>query len=150
MLDFNTLRPRQNGRLFADDIFKRILLNETIRISTQNSLKFIPKGLINNNPALVQIMAWRRPGDKPLFEPIMVTLLTHICVTRPQWVNPLWSSEAMWWHRSASAFSQLLAFCLMAPNNTWIDANLSKVKSSDIHPMAISHELPQPSITISS
>ena len=36
---------------------------------------------------LVQIMAWRRPGDKPWFEPMMVSLLTHICVTRPQWVN---------------------------------------------------------------
>ena len=38
-------------------------------------------------PALVQIMAWRRPGDKPLSEPMMVSLLTHICVTRPQWVK---------------------------------------------------------------
>ena len=35
---------------------------------------------------LVQIMAWRRPGDKPLSEPMMVSLLTQICVTRPQWV----------------------------------------------------------------
>ena len=32
-------------------------------------------------------MAWRRPGDKPLSEPMMDSLLTHICVTRPQWVN---------------------------------------------------------------
>ena len=32
-------------------------------------------------------MAWRRPGDKPLSEPMMVSLLTHICVTRPQWVK---------------------------------------------------------------
>ena len=32
-------------------------------------------------------MAWRLPGDKTLSEPIMVSLLTHICVTRPQWVN---------------------------------------------------------------
>ena len=31
-------------------------------------------------------MTWRRPGDKPLSEPMMVCLLTHICVTRPQWV----------------------------------------------------------------
>ena len=52
------------------------------------SLKFVPKGRINNIPALVQIMAWRRPGDKPLSEPMMVSLPTHICVTRPQWVNP--------------------------------------------------------------
>ena len=36
----------------------------------------------------VQIIAWRRSGDKPLSESMMVTLLTHICVTRPQGVNP--------------------------------------------------------------
>ena len=45
------------------------------------------KGPINNIPALVQIMAWRRPGDKPLSEPMMVRLPTHICDTRPQWVK---------------------------------------------------------------
>ena len=83
----NTLRPRQNGRRFADDTFKRIFFNENIRILIKISLKFVPKGPINNNPTLVQIMAWRRPGDKPLSEPMMVNLLTHICVTRPQWVN---------------------------------------------------------------
>ena len=32
-------------------------------------------------------MAWRRPGDKPLSEPMLVSLLKHIYVTRPQWVN---------------------------------------------------------------
>ena len=83
----NTLRPGQNGRRFADDTFKRIFLNENFRILIKISLKFVPKGPINNNPALVQIMAWRRPGDKPLSEPMMVCSPTHICVTRPQWVN---------------------------------------------------------------
>ena len=83
----NTLRPRQNGRHLADDTFKRIFLNENVRISIKISLKFVPKGQINNIPALVQIMAWRRPGDKPLSEPMMVRLLTHIGVTRPQWVK---------------------------------------------------------------
>ena len=86
---FNSLRPRQNGRRFADDTFKRIFLNENVRISIKISLKFVPKGPINNNPALVQIMAWRRPGDKPLSESMLVRLPTHICVTRPQWVNTL-------------------------------------------------------------
>ena len=38
-------------------------------------------------------MAWRRPGDKPLSEPVMVSLLTHICVTRPQWVNVWFRSK---------------------------------------------------------
>ena len=50
---FNTLRPRQNGRHFADDTFKRIFLNEDVRISIKISLKFVPKGPINNIPALV-------------------------------------------------------------------------------------------------
>ena len=85
--NINTLRPRQNGRRFADDTLKHIFFNENVRISIKISLKFFPQGPINNNPALVQIMAWRRSGDKPLSEPMMVNLLMHICVTRPQWVN---------------------------------------------------------------
>ena len=83
----NTLRPRQNGRHFTDDTFKPIFLNESGWISIKISLNFVPKVPINNIPALVQIMAWHRPGDKPLSEPVMVNLLTHICVTRPQWVK---------------------------------------------------------------
>ena len=85
----NTLRPRQNGHHFADDIFKCIFLNENIWILIKISLKFVPKSPINNIPALVQIMAWRRSGDKPLSEPIMIGLPMHICFTRPQWVNQI-------------------------------------------------------------
>ena len=86
-LNVNTLRPKQNGRHFSDDMFKCIFLNENVWIPIEISLKFVPKGSINNNPALFQIMAWCRPGDKPLSEPMMVSLPTHICVTRPQWVK---------------------------------------------------------------
>ena len=119
LLAFNTLRPRRNGRHFADDIFKCIFLNENVWIPFKISLKFVPKGAINNIPALVQIMAWRRSGDKPLSEPMMVGLPTHICVTRPQWVNarnllvtkrpinPLWPSDTIWWHRSRSTLAQV-------------------------------------------
>ena len=32
-------------------------------------------------------MAWHRSGDKPLSEPLMVSLPTHICVTQPKWVK---------------------------------------------------------------
>ena len=86
-VDVNTLRLKQNGRHFADDTFKLIFLDENIRISFKISLKFVPKCPINNIPTSVQIMAWRRPGDKPLSELMMVRSLTHICDTRPQWVN---------------------------------------------------------------
>ena len=85
----DTLRPRQNRRHFADDIFKCILLNENVWIPIKISLKFVPQGPINNIPSLVQTMAWRRPGDKPLSGPMIGRLQTHICVTRPEWVNCL-------------------------------------------------------------
>ena len=68
-----TLGLGQNGRHFPDDIFKCILLNENIWISIEISLKFVLRGPFNNIPALVQIM--------------MFSLLTHICVTQPQWVK---------------------------------------------------------------
>ena len=83
----NTLKSRQNGHHFADDIFMCIFLNENVWIRIKISLKFVPKSPINNIPALVQIMAWRRPGNKPLFEPMMAILPMHICVIRPQWVQ---------------------------------------------------------------
>ena len=83
-MNINALRPRPNRRHFADDIFKCIFENENVWISLKISRKFVPDVRINNIPALVQIMAWRRPGDKPLSESIMVRLPTHICVTRPQ------------------------------------------------------------------
>ena len=53
----------------ADDIFKLIFFNENIWILIKISLKFVPKGPIKNNTALVQVMACRRFGDKPLSEP---------------------------------------------------------------------------------
>ena len=84
-------------------------------------------------------MVWRRPGDKPLSEPMVVSLLTHICVARPEWVkteNILqnktksreqyiytlmyvlpwhWSCflacHAPWWRHQVETFSALLALC---------------------------------------
>ena len=83
----NTLSPRQNGRHFPDNIFKCIFLNENVWIPIKISLNFACKGSISNIPALIQIMTLGRPGDKPLSEPVMVGLRTHICITRPQCVN---------------------------------------------------------------
>ena len=98
---FNILRPRQNGCHFPDDILKCIFFDENVLISIKISPKFVPKSPINNFPALVQIMAWHRSGDKPLSETMLAGLLTHICVTRPQWVN-----------RFSSNFSGCQLFCI--------------------------------------
>ena len=60
----------------ADDTFKRKFVNENVLILIKVSLKFVPKGPINNIPALVKIMAWCLPGDKPFSEPMMTRLVT--------------------------------------------------------------------------
>ena len=68
----STLRPRQNGRHFSADTFKCIFVNENVPISIKISLKYVPKSSANNMPALVQTMAWRLAGRKPLSEPMVV------------------------------------------------------------------------------
>ena len=80
----------------ADDTFERIFMNENAWILIKISLMFVPKGPITNIPALVQMMAWRRPGAKPLSELMMVSLPTHTRVSRPQWVKYI-HIESMWY-----------------------------------------------------
>ena len=85
-LCLNTLGLRRNRRHFAD-IFKCIFLNENVWILIKISLEFAPRVRIDSIPAMVQIMALCRPGDKSLSEPMVVRLSPHICVTRPRWAN---------------------------------------------------------------
>ena len=66
----NSSPPGQHARHFVADIFRCIFVNEKLHF-IKISLKFIPRGPINNILTLVT-------GDKPLSEPMMVSLLTHI------------------------------------------------------------------------
>ena len=76
-IDFiNTWRPRQNCRHFADDIFKCIIVNKNASISIKVSLKFV-----------LRVQLTIHIGAKPFSEPITVSSLRNICVTRPQWVK---------------------------------------------------------------
>ena len=92
-----------------DSVSQRMLSNMSswmkLRISIKVSLQFSPKGLIDNIPALVQIMAWHRPCDKPLSETVVVSLLTYVCATRPQWVYVIYKKckvvlweQILYWH----------------------------------------------------
>ena len=83
---YKTLRPRQSGHLFPDNIFKSIFLKEYVWISIDFSLMFVPKGPIDNIPALVQIMACRRIDDKPLSEP-RVTRFNEAYMRHPVSMN---------------------------------------------------------------
>ena len=67
----NSSPPRQNSRHFADNIFRCIFMNQKLCILIEISLKCVPNSPIDNNPALILIMAWRRLGNKPLSEPML-------------------------------------------------------------------------------
>ena len=59
-------------------------------------MKFVPKGTINSVPALVQKMAWRRPGDKPLFESMMVSLSFLNTKMAQVWLKPFLVEDKDW------------------------------------------------------
>ena len=83
--------PGQNGRHFADEIFKCIFLNEKFCILIRISLKFVPKDPNDNKWVLVQVMAWCRIGHKPLPESMLIQFTDayyiYIYGTRGRWVK---------------------------------------------------------------
>ena len=70
--------------ILADDNFKCLFLNKKDGILIWISLKNFPRSPTNNKPALVQVMAWHRTGDKPLPGP-MLTQFTDAYMRK--WVN---------------------------------------------------------------
>ena len=71
----NSSPPRQDDRHFADGISKCIFMNERFCMLNQISLIFVPKGPVDNTPALVPVMAWHRTGDRPLPDSIMTRFI---------------------------------------------------------------------------
>ena len=66
--------------IFQTTYSNYFFLYENWDIPIKISLKFVPNGSIDNKPALVQIMAWRWTGHKPLCEPIL-DMFTNIYVS---------------------------------------------------------------------
>ena len=103
----------QNGRHFTDDVFKCIFVNEKFCILIKTWLKFVPNGPININPALVEIMAWRRIGDKPLSE-AMLTWFTdaYMRTLGARWVNQQvdFHVDLFWWYIPREIIETLKCF----------------------------------------
>ena len=57
--------------IFASNNFKSIFRNRKLGTSIRISLQFVPKGPFDRKLAMVQVMAWRRTGDKPLPEQML-------------------------------------------------------------------------------
>ena len=132
-------RINQNGHQFPDYIFKCIFVKENIWILLKISLKLVPKVWINNIPALFQIMAWHRTGNKLLSQSMMINLLTHICINWPQWVNyvmcgycwlTLTNLHVVWYFNHTSEQQTTSDGVLIVylhwrkPNNAWIESNV--------------------------
>ena len=66
---FNTLRSRLDGRHFAD-FSNTLYIIKMFEFSFIFSPKFVPKGIIDNKSALVQVMYWHQACIKPVAEPI--------------------------------------------------------------------------------
>ena len=125
----HTLRPRQYGRHFADDILTCIFFNENCCILIKFSLKYVRKGPIDNNPALVQIMAWCRSGDKPLSEPMMISyrriyasLGLNVLITWQHglvhWETPKFECDRLCWSHTESVEGNIdniiIGLCIIA------------------------------------
>ena len=81
----NSFPPRQNGYHFADDIFKRIFLNENVSVSIQFSVKFGPKGPLNQHWFRSWLVACSARSHY-LGQWCQISL-THKSSTRGRWVK---------------------------------------------------------------
>ena len=83
----NIMKPIQNCRHFADDIFTRIFLNGHFWFINKISLTYVLHNLIEKKPALVQMIAWLQRGASHYLKWWWHSLLTQICAVRPRWVK---------------------------------------------------------------
>ena len=109
---FNSSLHEQNGCHFPDDIFRCIFANEKLCISIQISLKFIPKGTIDNKSALVQVMAWHPTGDNALPEPMLTQFIDTY----------MWHQEEMSWYKlwGLAIIAILLSFNIDLNGEFWL------------------------------
>ena len=119
---FNLSPPGQNGRHFANDIFRCIFVSVNVGILIKISLKFLPKGPIDNNSTLVQIMSWCRIGDKPLSEP-MLTRLTEFWKIAPSVIR----------HCSETSQLPLKNPAIIQNQHIWIIVCVSELLASSHH-----------------
>ena len=105
----NTLRLRQNGCYFTDDIFKWLFLNKDFHVMIEITLNFIPQGPIDNKWILFQIVVWCQSGNKPLIwtnvgigyrgicaSPSLIELRLIQGRSKVSWERPIDSPWQMW------------------------------------------------------
>ena len=127
----NTLRPRQNDRQFLDDILKCIY-------------KFRFHWRLFPRVQLTIFQHWHWPGDKPLSETMMVSSQTHMCVTRPEWVNSSRHNDDIWCNDVVTDIAFIIAFtvayCLSETGHLPNDCSLISDETSRNSRKVILHD----------
>ena len=100
---FNSSPAGQFGGKMANDIFNYISFNENVWISIKMSLKFIPKGQVDNKSVLFQVMAWCHHATSHYLNQCWPSSLTHICDSPGRWVkvraqdrSPIMATRVTW------------------------------------------------------
>ena len=100
--------------ILASDNFKHIFLNENVGISTKISLKFVPKSPIDSKSALVQVMAWRRTGDKLLPGPTAMPIQFADAYMRHLITGKLPTASAVHWFCEAVQLRPLTIYTVIS------------------------------------
>ena len=109
-------------------IFNLVLLIGIFRSSHDNALRWMPQDITDDKSTLVQVMAWSRQAASHYLSHCLLSSLSPYGIARPQWVNSLWSSDAIWRHRFGSRLAQVMACCLTASSHYQCWLNISKVQ----------------------
>ena len=83
----NSLAPGRSECDSKNAIFNLVLLIGIFRSSHDNSLRWMPQGLTDDQSTLAQVMAWCRQATSHYLSQCWPRSLSPYCVTRPQWVK---------------------------------------------------------------
>ena len=116
----NSLTPGRFQWNFVWIIFKLISVIDGRDITYEIVLRWISLDLSDDKSTLVQEMAWCCQATSHYLSQCWPRSLLPYGVIKPQWVNSLWPSGAIWWHRSGSILAQEMACFLTAPSHDLI------------------------------
>ena len=112
----NSLAPGRFKFNFRKVIVKLTLVNGGWGISNEIALRWMPQDLTGDKSTLIQVMAWCRQATSHYLSQCWPWAMSPNGVTRPQWVKPLWHSDAIYW-RAWSTLVPTMACCLIAPSH---------------------------------
>ena len=112
-------------------------------ISCEIALRWMPLDVTDGKSTLVQVMAWCRKATSHYLNQCWPRYLSPCGITKPQWVNSFWRSDAIWGHRSGSILAQVMAFAWWHQAIIWTSVGFSLVKFCGIQLTENSQRVPK-------